>query len=76
MNKRQQLIEYVTQDVIAFIVDDRQTDMEEAMRRFYLSDTYEKLLDEDTGLYLEGSAYIYEIFKAEFQAGKLTQIEY
>ncbi|MGL6197872.1 MAG: hypothetical protein ACRC3H_02960 [Lachnospiraceae bacterium] len=76
MNKREQLIEYITQDIIAFHVDDKQTDIGEAMRLFFTSDTYEKLLDEETGLYLEGSSYVYEIFKDECEHGYIIQNEY
>lgn len=76
MNKRDQLIEYTTQDIIAFLVEDRQIDIKEAMRVFYNSETYEKLLDEDTGLYLEGASYVYEILKDEMEQGHLIQNEY
>jgi hypothetical protein len=50
-------------------------DIAEAMRQFYTSETYEKLLDEDTGLYLESSAYIYDLFKDEYQNGRIVQNE-
>lgn len=76
MSKREQLMEYITQDIVVFLVDDRKLDYIEAMRLFYTSETYERVLDEETGLYLEGSAYIYDILKTECDHGKLTQIEY
>ncbi|MDO4287880.1 MAG: hypothetical protein Q4C55_01715 [Eubacterium sp.] len=76
MTKREQLMEYITQDIVAFLSEDRQLDYTEAMRIFYTSQTYEKLLDEETGLYLEGSAYVYDILKGELKYGKLTQLEY
>jgi len=76
MDKREQLIEYITQDIIAFLIDDRHIDISEAMRLFYTSDTYEKLLDKETGLYLEGSSYIYDIFKDECKNGHIIQNEY
>ena len=76
MSKREQLMEYITQDIVAFLVDDRGMDYAEAMRLFYTSETYEKILDEETGLYLEGSAYLYDIFKTELEHGELTQLEY
>ena len=31
----------------------------------YMSDTFEKLSDVETGLYLEGAAYVYEMLKRE-----------
>lgn len=76
MNKRDQLIEYITQDIIAFLVEDRQIDIAEAMKVFYNSETYEKLLDEETGLYLEGASYVYEILRDEVEQGHLIQNEF
>lgn len=76
MNKRDQLIEYITQDIIAFLVEAHQIDIVEAMKVFYNSETYEKLLDEETGLYLEGAPYVYEILKDEMEQGHLIQNEY
>ncbi len=75
MTKRTQLMEYITQDVIAYLMEDQPLDMAEAMRQFYTSETYEKLLDEETGLYLESSAYIYDLFKDECQSGRILQNE-
>ena len=75
MSKCQQLIEYITQDIIAYIVEDTGLEIDEAMHAFYTSNLYEKLLDEETGLYLESSAYVYDIYKTEKQQGKLTQSE-
>jgi len=76
MNKRQQLMEYTTQDIIAYLVEDNDMDFIDAMREFYASETCTKLFDEETGLYLESSAYLYDIFKNELQAGSLIQLEY
>ena len=47
---------------------------DEAMNRFYSSQTFDKLQDSDTGLYLEGSAYVYGIFLDEMRYGSLEQV--
>lgn len=65
MTKREQLIEYIVQDIILYIVEDEKVDYEIAMKEFYLSHTFEHLQDQDTGLYLQGSAYIYDMYKEE-----------
>lgn len=75
MNKQTQLMEYVTQDVVAYLVEDYKIDMVKAMYLFYTSEVYEKLLDEDTGLYFENSAYIYDLFKSEYENGTFLQNE-
>jgi hypothetical protein len=68
-------MEYITQDVIAYLMNEQPLDIAEAMRQFYTSKTYEKLLDEETGLYLESSAYIYDLFKDECKNGEFIQNE-
>lgn len=73
MNKQKQLIEYIVQDVIAFIMEDRKVEVEEAMNQFYNSSVFGKLQDPETGLYLEGSAYIYDLLQNEIMYGKLIQ---
>jgi hypothetical protein len=64
-NQQQEMIEYTTQDVVRYLMEDNGTAMEEAMNQFYMSETFEKLSDIETGLYLEGATYIYEMLKRE-----------
>lgn len=64
-NQQQEMIEYTTQEVVRYLIEYNGMTMEEAMEQFYLSWTFEKLNDIQTGLYLEGSAYIYEMLKRE-----------
>lgn len=73
MGKREQLIEYITQDIVIFLVEDTGVSYEEAMREFYASETYMKLTDEETGLYYESAAYVYEMYKSEKQTGSLEE---
>lgn len=69
-NQQQEMIEYTTQEVIRYLIEDNGVTMEQAMEQFYLSWTFEKLNDIKTGLYLEGSSYIYEMLKREQQRNK------
>ncbi len=64
-NQQQEMIEYTTQEVIAYLIEDNGVTIEMAMEQFYMSKTFEKLNDIETGLYLEGSTYIYEMLKRE-----------
>ena len=66
MDKKEILMEYNTQDIIEFIVQDFGVEYDEAMRRFYNSEVFEKLRNPETGLYLESPAYVY---------GKIVQAE-
>ena len=41
----------------------------------YNSEVFEKLQDEETGLYKESSAYVYDLFKDEMNFGHIIQAE-
>ena len=72
MSKQEQLAEYITQDIVRFIMEDEGIDMISAMHRFYSSLTYEKLMDPETCLYRDSSAYVYSIYEDECACGKLV----
>lgn len=75
MSKQELLMEYNTQDIIEYIVEDFNVEYDEAMRMFYNSDCFEKLQNEDTGLYLESAAYVYGLFQDESNFGEIVQME-
>lgn len=75
MSKDKQLMEWITQDIIARLVDSAGMNVMDAMTVFYNSAFCEKLYDKETGLYLEGTDYLYEIFSDELQSGRLIQKE-
>lgn len=45
------------------------------MNIFYGSEFYQNLYDESTGLYLEGTKYLYGLLETEIENGKLIQNE-
>lgn len=72
MNKRMQyLVEGITKDIIVYLMEDGGYDLPAALKEFYNSETFAKLSDEATGLYIESSAYVYEILKDELKYGRL-----
>ena len=75
MTKQEQLVEYQIQDIIEYIVTDIQIEYGMDMQIFYNSQTFDKLTDIETGLYLESSAYIYGLFQDERNFGHLIQAE-
>lgn len=75
MTKQEQLIEYQIQDIIEYIVTDLRIELDKAMHIFYHSQTFDKLMDIETGLYLESSAYVYGLFQDERNFGHLIQAE-
>ena len=75
MSKQEQLIEYITSDIISYIMEESKIPMVEAMTIFYNSETFTKLTDLETGLYLESPLYVYDIFKTEKAYGRIVQEE-
>ena len=72
MNKRMQyLVEGITKDIVCFLMDEEGYELTEALGVFYNSETFAKLSDEETGLYVESSSYVYEILKSELKYGKI-----
>ena len=70
MTKLQQLlVDFVTMDLIRFLMEDYGLSMEDAMDRVYYSKAFSKITDPETGLYLYGSAHVYERFKGELTKG-------
>ena len=70
-NRMQYLVEGITKDIIAYIMEDEGVDLSTAITQFHNSDTFAKLSDENTGLYIESSAYVYELYKDEMKYGKI-----
>jgi len=49
--------------------------MKDAMALFYNSDVFVKLNDAETGLYLDSSAFVYNLFRDELVQGAIIQNE-
>ena len=75
MGKQEQLIEYIVQDIVDMFSAEQNIEYDEAMNRFYNSEIFEKLQDKETGLYMESSEYVYDLFKDEMNFGRIVQAE-
>ena len=62
------LAESIAQEIVGFLMVDNNLELEEAMKLLYNSELFDKINDEETGLYLEGAAYVYELLKDELNA--------
>lgn len=69
--KIQYLVEGITKDIVAYLMEDRGLALTEAIALFHNSETFANLSDPQTGLYIESSAYVYEILKTELKMGKI-----
>lgn len=75
MSKIESIIEYITQEIVILLVKEKKIEYDQAMNLFYSSKIYEKLIDSETGLYLESTPYIYDLFKEELKNGLVVQAE-
>ena len=75
MGKQEQLIEYIIQDIVDMFSTDQDIEYDEVMNKFYNSKDFEKLQDKETGLYMESSRYVYDLFKDEINFGRIVQAE-
>lgn len=65
------LVEYITSKVVEWLIKDHNLSLEEALVLFHNSETFEKLCERSTDMYIESPAYVYEIFQEEFRRGTL-----
>ena len=71
MSKEQFMIEELVKDLVLKLMEDRKITMVEALGLVYNSDTYEKILDLETGLFSQSTAYVYEILSRELTEGRI-----
>lgn len=76
MNQRnaQYLFEGISADVVSYLVEKNDMALSEAIATFHNSETFQKLEDFETGLYMESPAYVYDMLLSELKYGKLSQI--
>ena len=68
------LVEYITTKVVEMLIKDRKIGLEEALLMFHNSETFEKLCDRKTDMYIESPGYIYEIFQEELRRGTIRGV--
>ncbi len=65
------LTEYITARIVEWIIRDQHIGLEQALLMFHNSETFEKLYQPSTAMYIESPAYVYEIFKEELKRGTI-----
>jgi hypothetical protein len=75
MDIKKELIEGITQEMIKFLCEDKDYDIEKSMDIVYNSQIFVKLSDVETGLYIESPSYVYELLKDELHDGVIIQKE-
>lgn len=63
------LKEGLTSDIVQFLMKDYNLNIQTALRTLDDSDTYSKISDPSTGLYFQGSRYVYSYLQNELKTG-------
>lgn len=62
---RQFLIECLTNELVAMLMEERSLTLEQAMDTVYSSHTFEKVERTSTGLFYQGSVYVMDMLREE-----------
>lgn len=72
MTKETFMIEEISKEIVLLLMEEHQLDITEALRTLYTSDTYLRLINLNTGLYTQSTAYVYEYLEKELATGKIA----
>ena len=72
MSQESFMIEELVKDLVLKLMEDQKMSMNEALDAVYNSDTYAKVLDLETGLFSQSTAYVYSILQRELKEGKIV----
>ncbi len=73
MNKDAQfLIECLTEDLIAILMETYALSLDEAADRLYNSHTYSLLENEESGLYYQSAVYVFDMLQEELKDAEGT----
>ncbi len=73
--KIRQMMEYMIEDIVEIISEDQGIEYDVALAEVFKSQIYEKIMDEETGLYRESPAYVYGLYQDELNFGMIVQAE-
>ncbi|MBR0072542.1 MAG: hypothetical protein IJP95_01765 [Bacteroidales bacterium] len=59
------LKESLSKDLIAMLMDKQGLDMESAFKKYYTSQTYQNIINPETGLYFQSPGYVYSYLEDE-----------
>ena len=75
MNEKtaQFLFEGISADVVRYLTERNDMTLSEAISTFHNSETFARLEDFETGLYIESPAYVYDLLISELRYGRMMQ---
>ena len=73
MSRESFMIEELAKDLVLRLMQEHNMSMTAALDAVYNSDTFEKVLDLETGLFSQSTVYVYAILDRELQNGKIAR---
>ncbi len=67
MSKETYMIESLTRDLTTRLMEEKNIPMQQALDIVYTSKTFQALNNLETGLYFQGSVYLYDTLKKELE---------
>lgn len=64
-------IEYLASELTEMVMEHYGWDLLKALDTVYNSETFAKVNDPKTGMYYQGSVYIFDFLKSEIETGKI-----
>lgn len=71
MNEKQAMMNDIVKELVVLLIEDRGMQMEDALDTVFNSETYARLIDERTKLYIQSPRYVYDFLKTELLTGKM-----
>lgn len=65
------LVEYTTAKITEWLMKERDMSLEEALVFFHNTETFDKLCDPATALFIESPGFVYEILQDELRYGTI-----
>lgn len=71
MNEKQAMMNDIVKELVVLLIEDCGMQMEDALDTVFNSETYARLMDERTKLYIQSPRYVYDFLKTELLTGKV-----
>lgn len=68
MSKETYMMESLTRDLVTRLMEERSLTMQQALDAVYTSKTFLALTNFETGLYYQGSVYLYDLLEEEMRS--------
>lgn len=66
------LVDRAVDKMTEYLIQDYNLKIDQALDFIYNSDTYQKLINNQTGLYVQSPAYIYQLLESEYKTGSIA----